>query len=46
MKGFKYQITVATLLSKKKKKRKEKKRKENEDIEYTPIYFSSATLKQ
>ena len=34
MKGFKYQITVATFLS---------KHKENEDIEYTPVYFNSAT---
>ena len=34
MEGFKKQITVATLLS---------KHKENEDIEYTPIYFNSAT---
>ena len=33
MKGFKYQITVATLLS---------KHKEYEDIEYTPVYFNSA----
>ena len=37
MKG-KYQITVNVLLSKKKKK----KRGENEDIEYSPVYFSSA----
>ena len=36
MKGFKYQITVATLLSKKKKKKKR-------GIEYTPVYFNSAT---
>ena len=35
MKGFKYQITVAVLLSKTKK--------ENEDIEYCPVYFNSAT---
>ena len=34
MEGFKYQITVATLLS---------KHKENEDKEYTPVYFNSAT---
>ena len=34
MKGFKYQITVATLLS---------KHKQNGDIEYTPLYFNSAT---
>ena len=33
MKVFKYQITVAVLLSKK---------KENEDIEYSPVYFNSA----
>ena len=37
MKGFKYQTTVATLSSKKKKK------KENEDIEYTAVYFNSGT---
>ena len=34
MKGFKYQITVAVLLS---------KHKINRDIEYTPVYFNSAT---
>ena len=34
MKGFKYQITVKVLLS---------KRKINGDIEYAPIYFNSAT---
>ena len=34
MKGFKYQITVKVLLS---------KHKRNEDIEYAPVYFNSAT---
>ena len=34
MKGFKYQITVAVLLY---------IHKMNEDIEYTPVYFNSAT---
>ena len=34
MKGFKYQITVAVLLS---------KHKINGDIEYAPVYFNSAT---
>ena len=34
MKGFKYQITVAALLS---------KHKENRNIEYSPVYFNSAT---
>ena len=34
MKGFKYQITVKVLLC---------KHKINEDIEYTPVYFNSAT---
>ena len=34
MKGFKYQITVAVLLS---------KHKQNRDIEYDPVYFNSAT---
>ena len=34
MKGFKYQITVKVLLN---------KEKENEDIEYCPVYFNSAT---
>ena len=34
MKGFKYQITVAALLS---------KHKMNGDIEYAPVYFNSAT---
>ena len=36
MKGFKYQITVATLLSNKKKRKKMK-------TEYTSVYFNSAT---
>ena len=36
MKGFKYQITVAILLS---------KDKMNEDAEYSPVYFNSATKK-
>ena len=35
MKGFQYQITVATLLSKHTQK--------NGDIEYSPVYFNSAT---
>ena len=34
MKGFKYQITVKVLLN---------KHKINEDIEYAPVYFNSAT---
>ena len=34
MKGFKYQMTVAVLLC---------KRKINGDIEYAPVYFNSAT---
>ena len=34
MKGFKYQITVAVLLS---------NDKMNGDIEYAPVYFNSAT---
>ena len=34
MKGFNYQITVLTLLS---------KHKQNEDIEYRPVYFNSET---
>ena len=34
MKGFKYQITVTVLLC---------KHKQNEDIEYAPVYFNSAT---
>ena len=34
MKGFKYQITVAVLLG---------KHKQNEDTEYSPVYFNSAT---
>ena len=34
MKGFKYQITVKVLLS---------REKENENIEYAPVYFNSAT---
>ena len=34
MKGFKYQITVTVLLY---------KHKMNEDIEYAPVYFNSAT---
>ena len=34
MKGFKYQITVTVLLS---------KRRINESIEYSPVYFNSAT---
>ena len=34
MKGFKYQITVTVMLS---------KHKQNEDIEYVPVYFNSAT---
>ena len=34
MKGFKYQITVTVLLC---------KHKENEDIEYVPVCFNSAT---
>ena len=34
MKGFKYQITVATLLS---------KHKLNRDIEYSSVYFNSTT---
>ena len=34
MKGFKYQITIAVLLS---------KHKINVDIEYAPVYFNSAT---
>ena len=34
MKGFKYQITVTTLLS---------KIKINESIEYSPVYFNSTT---
>ena len=34
MKGFKYQITVTTLLC---------KHKENRDIKYPPVYFNSAT---
>ena len=35
MKGFKYQITEAVLLSKRKKS--------NGDIEYSPVYFNSMT---
>ena len=34
MKGFKYQITVTVLLS---------KRRINGSIEYSPVYFNSAT---
>ena len=36
MKGFKYQTTVKVLLS---------KHKINEDVEYAPVYFNSATKK-
>ena len=35
-KGFKYQITVKVLL---------KKYKPNEEIEFTPVYFTSSTKK-